>query len=208
MMTKGIFITGTDTGVGKTFIAGALACHLRADGVNVGVMKPIETGCGSKRIPADGVYLKKMAQVNDALASITPYCFRDPLAPWPASIKEKKKIEMKKILAAYERLQKKHALMIVEGVGGLLVPITENDDVVDLILEMNLPVLLVARSGLGTLNHTRLTIEYGKSRGISLIGIILNQSQPAQTIADQFNPEILANKTDVPIIGRFPYMKE
>lgn len=208
-MTKsGIFITGTDTGVGKTFIAGALARFLWAEGVDVGVMKPIETGCGRKRIPADAIYLKKSAKVNDPIASITPYCFKDALAPWPASIKEKKKIEIKKILAAYERLCAKHSFMIVEGLGGLLVPITEQIDVVDLILAMKLPVLLVARAGLGTLNHTRLTLEYGRSRGISFIGIILNQTQPSQTIADKTNPGILAKKSNVPIIGCLPYIQD
>jgi dethiobiotin synthetase len=207
LQNAGIFITGTDTGVGKTFIAGALARQLRSEGVDVGVMKPIETGCGSKLIPADAVYLKKMAKVNDALESIVPYRFKDPLAPWPASIRERKKIALKKILAAYENLKNKHSFMIVEGVGGLLVPITERLDVVDLVLAMNLPVLLVARAGLGTLNHTRLTLEYGKDRGISFVGIILNQAQSSQTIADKSNPSILANKTDVPIIGRFPYIE-
>jgi dethiobiotin synthetase len=113
MIKGGIFITGTDTGVGKTFIAGALACQLRSEGIDVGVMKPIETGCGSKRMPADAVYLKKAAMSTDSLELITPYRFRIPLAPWPASIKEKKKIEIKKILAAYEQLCARHAFMIV-----------------------------------------------------------------------------------------------
>ena len=212
-MTGGIFITGTDTGVGKTFIAGALAHGLRSDGIDVGVMKPIETGCGSKLIPADAVYLKKSANVNDPLDTIVPYRFKVALAPWPASIKERKKITLKKILSAYEQLRAQHAFMIVEGVGGLLVPITKQLDVVDLILAMHLPVLLVARSGLGTLNHTRLTIEYGKHRGISFVGIILNQAKPSQgtlpfqTIADKTNPKILARKTDVPILGCVPYVQ-
>jgi len=205
---QGVFITGTDTGVGKTFIAGALARQLRSEGIDVGVMKPIETGCGSKLIPADAVYLKKMANVNDPIEAITPYRFKDPLAPWPASIKEKKKITLKKILSAYNKLREKHSFMIVEGAGGLLVPITGNLDMSDLILALELPVLLVARAGLGTLNHTRLTIEYGKTHGISFAGIILNQTQPIKTIADQSNPNILAKKTDVPIIARFPYMKD
>lgn len=206
-MTGGVFITGTDTGVGKTFIAGALARGLRADGIDVGVMKPIETGCGSRLIPADAVYLKKKAGVSDSLEAIVPYRFRYPLAPWPASIKERKRINIKRILSAYKKLREKHSFMIVEGAGGLLVPITEHLDIVDLILAMKLPVLLVARTGLGTLNHTRLTIEYGKQRGILFAGIILNQAQPQQTLADKSNPLILSNKVDVPIIGSVPYVK-
>jgi dethiobiotin synthetase len=206
-MKGGIFITGTDTGVGKTFIAGALASGLRAEGVDVGVMKPIETGCGPKMIPQDGIYLKKMASVTDSLEAIVPYRFRDPIAPWPASIKARKKIAIEKILTTYEKLCAKHSFMIVEGVGGLLVPITEQIDVADLILAMNLPTLLVARAGLGTLNHTRLTLEYGQNRGILFSGIVLNQAEPLQTIADKTNPDILSKKTNVPIIGRVPYVK-
>lgn len=215
-MKRGVFITGTDTGVGKTFIAGALARGLRADGIDVGVMKPIETGVstpGRNRQPVglsgadDASYLKRAAGVSDPIELISPYRFRYPLAPWPASIKEGKKIEIKKILTAYKKLAEKHSFMIVEGAGGLLVPITEHLDVVDLILAMKLPVLLVARAGLGTLNHTRLTIEYGKNRGILFVGIILNQAQPQKTLADQSNPLILSHKIDVPIIGSVPYVK-
>ncbi|MEK7702451.1 MAG: dethiobiotin synthase [Nitrospirota bacterium] len=207
MIPKGIFITGTDTGVGKTMIAGALARMLQSRGINVGVMKPIETGCGKRVIPKDAVYLKKAAKVDDAFFEVAPYCFCDPIAPWPASLREKRKISMRKIVTQYRSLQKKHSIMIVEGAGGLLVPITENKDMLDLMLEMNLPVLLVARAGLGTLNHIRLTVEYGKQHGIVFAGVILNQTKQSQTLADKTNPGILEKKIDVPIIGSFPYLK-
>ena len=208
MMPNGIFITGTDTGVGKTMIAGALARLLQSFGMPVGVMKPIETGCGAKRIPQDAVYLKKAAKVTDALSEIAPYCFCDPIAPWPASLREEKKIELTTILTQYESLLKKHSFMIVEGAGGLRVPITENKDMLHLISEMNLPVLLVAKSGLGTLNHIRLTIEAGRQHGIFFAGIILNQTKRYQTLADQTNPSILERCVDVPMIGTFPCLKE
>ena len=207
----GVFITGTDTGVGKTLIAGALARLLYASGVNVGVMKPIETGC-SKRfgrlIPQDACYLKKAARVNDALELINPYRFKDPIAPWPASIREGRKIQIRKILAAYNRLKRRHSFLIVEGVGGLRVPLTKTTDVVDLIKALALPVLLVARSGLGTLNHTLLSLKEGQAHGIQFLGIILNETQSEKTLADQTNRSVLSQRTSLPLLGPFPYIRD
>ncbi len=210
LASPGVFITGTDTGVGKTLIAGALARLLRSMGLNVGVMKPIETGClmrQGKLIPQDASYLKRAARAIDPIEAIVPYRFWEPIAPWPASIREKQKIEIKKIVAAYKRLEKEHAFMIVEGVGGLRVPITEKTEVIHLIQRLDLPVLLVARSGLGTLNHTLLTIQYGQERGLQFLGVILNATQSAKTLADKTNRSVLSKKIDVPFIESFPYIK-
>jgi dethiobiotin synthetase len=110
-------------------------------------------------------------------------------------------------LAAYKRLEKEHAFMIVEGVGGIRVPITEKVEVIHLIERLGLPVLLVARSGLGTLNHTLLTIQYGKEHGIRFLGIILNATQSCETLADKTNRSILSKKIDIPFIESFPYIK-
>jgi dethiobiotin synthetase len=199
-------------------IAGALARLLQSRGVDVGVMKPIETGCGRHRslgaeegdaqlIADDASYLKRAARVCDPIEEIVPYQFTDPIAPWPASIREGKTIEMKKILTQYTSLRKKHSIMIVEGAGGIMVPITKDQDMLHLILQLKLPVLLVARLGLGTINPIRLTIEYGKKHGISFVGIILNQTERVKQLADKTNPDVLRELTDVPIIGSFPYIK-
>jgi dethiobiotin synthetase len=205
MISNGLFVTGTDTGVGKTLITCAIARLLYSSGVNVGVMKPIETGW--QRDASDAVCLKRAARVLDPISQIVPYHFADPIAPWPASLREKRPIRITTLMAAYRQLQKKHSFLVVEGVGGLLVPITARMDLIHLILKMALPVLLVARSGLGTLNHTLLTLRHGEAQGIRFCGIVLNQTQPKTTLADETNRAILKKRTHIPIFGPFPHMK-
>jgi dethiobiotin synthetase len=208
---KGIFIAGTDTAVGKTVIAGAIARALSSEGVDVGVMKPIETGCRRGKgglVPADGIYLKAAARSTDSIGSVTPYRYRDPLAPYAASLREKKKVHLGNIVKAYDRLRRQRSFLIVEGVGGLMVPLTNTLDLIDLILLLDLPVLLVGRSGLGTLNHTLLTLRFGSEHGVRFIGIILNQLSPGKTLADKTNPEVLEGRINVPLAGPFPYFKK
>ena len=210
-MKRGLFVIGTDTGVGKTLIAGALARLLSSQGVDVGVMKPIETGCRLWKgdlLPADGAYLQSAARTTDSIDLDAPYRYRDPLAPWVASQREKRKIDFREIVQVYDRLRKRHSFLIVEGVGGLMVPLTQRFDLIDLILLLDLPVLLVARSGLGTLNHTLLTLRYGSEQGLRFLGIILNQNQPRKTLADQTNLETLRERTDASLLGRFPFFKK
>ncbi len=212
-------------------IAGAIARILHSQGVNVGVMKPIETGWrrrppanrpppleaveegeeggrrGAPLISDDASFLKRAAMVEGPITQIAPYRFKDPIAPWPASVREKRPIQIKKIMSAYHQLQKNHSFMIVEGIGGLLVPITAEFDLIHLIQAMSLPVLIVARSGLGTLNHTLLTILHGERHGILFRGIILNQSQSASTLADKTNKAILGKKTKIDLMGPVPYIR-
>lgn len=207
---RGIFIIGTDTGVGKTVIAGAIARFLSSQGVDVGVMKPIETGCRKMKgrlLPADGAYLKDAARSTDAIRTITPCTYSAPLAPYAASLLEKKKVHLNAIVKTYDRLRRQHPFLIVEGVGGLMVPLTVHLDLLDLILLFDLPVLLVARSGLGTLNHTLLTLRYGSDHHVRFIGVILNQTLPEKELAEESNPEILSGRINVPLTG-FPYFKK
>jgi dethiobiotin synthetase len=208
---RGIFITGTDTGVGKTVIAGAIARILSSEGIDVGVMKPFESGCRQTKeglIPADAAYLKRSACSEDPLGLITPYSFKEPLAPYPASIRAKEKIDLSRVLKAFHQLQKRHSFLIVEGVGGLMVPLTARKDLLSLILLLKLPVLLVARSGLGTLNHTLLTLGYGCEHGASFAGVILNRTDPKKELSEESNLEILKKRTDLPILGPLPYLGE
>ncbi len=208
---RGVFITGTDTAVGKTMIAGAIARTLSSQGIDVGVMKPIETGCRrskGKLIPADGTYLKAAACSTDRIESVTPYAYKDPIAPYAASMRDKRKVRMETIVKAYDRLRHRHSFLIVEGVGGLMVPLTSDVDLLDLILLLDLPVLLVARSGLGTLNHTLLTVRYGSEHHVRFVGVILNQTSPKKSLADETNPEILAGRLSIPLAGPFPYFKK
>lgn len=207
-MRKGLFITGTDTGVGKTVVAAAAARALSSRGIDVGIMKPVETGCRKRNgrlVLSDALYLKKAARVSDSLEMITPFAYHAPLAPRTASLLEKKEIDLETILSAYDQLRRRHSFLIVEGVGGLMVPLTARADVSDLIRLFDLPVLLVARSGLGTLNHTLLTLHHGSRLGIQFLGIIFNRTAPSPSLADKTNPAALAERTDVPLLGTLPY---
>ncbi|HXV28180.1 MAG TPA: dethiobiotin synthase, partial [bacterium] len=152
-MKPGIFITGTDTGVGKTVVAAGLALALKERGMKVGVMKPVATGClgaNGSLVSEDAVYLWEAAE-NEYPALTNPLRLRNPLAPHVAATLEKKEIDIKKIHDAYRELQKHYDFLIVEGIGGLFVPITKDYYVSHLIREMRLPLVIVARSGLGSI---------------------------------------------------------
>jgi len=155
-MKPGIFITGTDTDVGKTVVAAGLALVLKERGIKVGVMKPVATGCGGPKgrlISPDAVFLFEAAE-NEFAPLTNPARFRTSSSPNIASIAEHKDIVIAQIKEAYEELQKHYDFIIVEGIGGLLVPLTPEDYyVANLIKDFDLPALVVARAGLGTINH-------------------------------------------------------
>lgn len=209
---KGIFITGTDTGVGKTVVAAGLAAALKAKGIDVGVMKPIQSGCRRHRgklIPSDSLFLIKAAGIKDCLDLITPYRLFHPLAPSVASEIEKVEIDIKRILDAYKRLLELHDIVIVEGIGGLLVPIKKDYFIADLIRDLSIPIIIVARAGLGTINHTLLTVKYASFRGIEIIGIILNNVVGKRAgLAEKTNPEVVEELSGLPLLGIIPFIKE
>ncbi|MEK7829395.1 MAG: dethiobiotin synthase, partial [Deltaproteobacteria bacterium] len=162
MATKGFFITGTDTGVGKTFVTAGIVSALRGKGANVGVMKPVETGCPEKNgrlEPQDAIFLKKMSGVDDDMDLINPYRFKVSLSPAVASRVEGKTVELNRIKECYDKLASRHSMMFVEGAGGLLAPINEDETVADLIKLLNLPIIIIAASRLGAINHTLLTVR-------------------------------------------------
>lgn len=210
-MNNGLFITGTDTGVGKTVVTAGLAMLLRAQHQSVGVMKPIQTGCrlvNGKPFPDDTKILLRAAGTKDPLELVTPYRFHSPLAPLVAGRIERERILPSKILRAYRRLKRRHSFILVEGIGGILVPITKKDRVLDLIRLLDLPLLIVARSGLGTLNHTLLTVHQARQTGIPIVAILLNTSEPRkQGPAEKTNPGILAELTGLPVFGPIPFIE-
>jgi len=200
---RGIFITGTDTEVGKTVIAGGLAATLRAHGVNVGVMKPFATGGIS---PADAVYLKSAAQVDDPISDISPCCFDAPLAPAVAARLERRTVELERVFAAFDALRRKYDFVIVEGIGGIAVPIDDNLLVADIAAQFGLPLWVVARCGLGTLNHTALTVAFARQYGLTVSGIVLNGLKVGEkTVAEETNPDELSRLTGIPIVGVVPF---
>jgi len=212
VMHKGIFITGTDTGVGKTFVAVGLINAMKELGYAVCPMKPVETGCKVQRgelVPEDTLKLVKAAQVNEPLDLINPYRFRQPLAPAIAAELEGAVISRKKIISAYNKLSNKYDITIIEGAGGIMVPIRKNYLFLDLMKDLTLPVIIVSRPGLGTINHTLLTIDAARNRGVDIIGVIINYSADVRKDSSvKTNPQMIEKLSGIPVLGTVPYMEK
>lgn len=193
------FLTGTDTGVGKTFVAAGIARALQHRGINVGIMKPVETGC-VRGIAADAKLLRGAAKADDPIELICPYRFRAPLAPSLAAEKEGIPIRNKLILKAFLELKKRHEVMLVEGAGGLLVPITAKLLMRDLAFQMNLPIIIVTGNKLGCVNHTLLTIEAARSAGLTIGMVILNTVDKSDIKFAESNGKLIRKFVRVPIL--------
>jgi dethiobiotin synthetase len=198
-------VTGTDTGVGKTIATGVLAVCLRAQGLNAGVMKPIETGIGAGVLP-DADWLLSVAPSAVPLELVAPYRLRAPAAPLIAAEAEGLLIDVQRIVSAYEALAAQHDCMLIEGIGGVMVPVTPDRLVIDLIHQLRLPVLIVARSGLGSINHTLLTVECLKHRDIPIVGILFNNPTAPPDNADGHETiRMVLQWTGLRLIGELPY---
>ncbi len=208
-MSKGILITGTDTGVGKTFVAAGVIRAMKNKGINVCPMKPVESGCRTMRgnlVPADTLALIKAADVDEHLDLINPYRLKNPLAPAVAAQIEGITIRKSKILSAFKRLSKSYDMTIVEGAGGIMVPIYKKYLFLDLAADMKLPVVIVARPGLGTINHTLLTISAVQNRGIKVLGVIINYSEKIKKgLPERTNPLTIEKISKVPVLKIVPY---
>lgn len=206
-MGKGIFITGTDTGVGKTIVSSTLAYLLRMRGVNVGVMKPVTSGCreaAGRLVSDDALLLCRSAGVagdNDTM----PYLLREPLAPAEAARIDGVTIEFARIREAYQRLAASHDFVIVEGAGGLMVPLAGGLLVADLARELELPLLVVARPNLGTINHTVLTCFSAQQMGLSVAGVVINNYPDAPGLAERSAPHHIGSLCGAPILGLWPH---
>jgi dethiobiotin synthetase len=209
---KVIFVTGTDTGIGKTVISSAISAFfsLRKQ-MNVGVMKPFECGLSKTDkdlLPWDAICLREASGSNDDLNTISPYTLEAPVAPEVAAMLEHVNIDINMVDKIYHSLAKSHDLLVIEGAGGVLVPIKENFFFADLIQKWNAPTLIVSRLGLGTINHTLLTNHLLKERGIKVLGVILNNTDGLGDLPAQTNPDILRKYLDVPVLGIFPHVKD
>jgi dethiobiotin synthetase len=184
---KGYFITGTDTGVGKTVVTACLAELLKSQGEKVGVMKPIETGVDplcSSSANSDTKFLIEVTGVKDALEEISPYRLKPVASPYQASQMEGYDLEPGKILEQFKILQSRYSTMLVEGIGGLLVPINQGYNIADLVLQINLPLIIVSRAKLGTL----------KTDETELDAIEKQQGQ------------LIEKLSDVPVLGLCPFI--
>ncbi len=211
IMGKGLLIAGTDTDVGKTLVAGGIAGALRKRGYRVGAMKPAESGCPREEgrlVPPDALFVKEMAGCDAPLDVVCPYRFEESLAPFIAAGRSGVEIDLERICSAYDELRLAHDVTLVEGIGGLLVPIRRDFLVSDLALRLNLPLLVVGRLGLGTLNHTLLTVETAARRGLEILGIVLSATSPSSSPAEETNFEILKSLTEIPVLGVLPHLTE
>ncbi|MBE7444164.1 MAG: dethiobiotin synthase [Planctomycetia bacterium] len=210
-MGRGYFITGTDTGVGKTIVAGGLAALYKNKGLDVGVMKPIATGCkriNNTLISDDAIFLKRSAEVDDEYGIINPVGLEQPLAPTVAARLSNTRIDLEKIRMGYASLCERHEYLIVEGIGGLLVPIDAYYFVVDLANEMELPLIIVCRPNLGTINHTLLTVSYAREHGLDVKGIIFNESvENCDDVVKKTNADEIKRLTNLPLLGMIPFDK-
>ncbi|MDY6934863.1 MAG: dethiobiotin synthase [Spirochaetota bacterium] len=211
-MSNGMFITGTDTDVGKTIVAAGFACAIKARGMDVGVMKPVATGAARIRdelISDDVRFLVESIKCVDEITNINPITLELPLSPLVASRLEKREIDIGKIREAYGMLCARHDYVVVEGIGGILVPILEDYYVTDLIRELDLPVIIVTRPSLGTINQTLLTVREAMRNGIEVRGVIISGYDEINAgIAERTNPEILKEISDIPLLGILPYDHE
>lgn len=207
-----LLVTATDTGVGKTAVTAALIAAARSRGLDVGGMKPAESGCARGNdgalIPADALVLQQAAGGGDPLDLVCPYRLEAPLAPGIAAALEGIDVDFEVIEERLRLLRERHRDgVIVEGAGGLLVPLDPGfATVADLALRLSLPVLVVARPSLGTINHTALTVEALACRGIECRGVILNASAPDAEEAAAGNARAIERLADVPVLASLPFL--
>jgi dethiobiotin synthetase len=210
---KGIFIAGTDTHVGKTVVCGLLAGFLRARGVDAVTQKWVQTG--TPGWPFDLAMHRRLMGLPETipegmLEDLCPYRFAYPSSPHLAAEREGRAVDASVIEAAYRRLEAAHEIVLVEGVGGLLVPLSKGMLVRDLVARMGLPVLRVVGNRLGCVNHALLTVEAIRARGIPLLGLVFNRVpggpewSPEELLND--NVRIVEEISGAPVLGEVPFL--
>ena len=199
----GLFVTGTDTDVGKTFVSCALARGLREAGIDVGVMKPSETGVPAEG-PMDARALAAAAGVDDPLELVCPLQYAVPAAPLASARAESRSVDLGIAMRAFETLSGQHDFMLVEGAGGLLVPFDDETSMADFAERLGLPLLVVARASLGTINHTLLTLEACERRGLEVVGVVISHASGVLSEADAMNLTLLREALGDRLIGEVP----
>lgn len=197
-MGKGIFIIGTDTDVGKTFVNGGITYKLKESGHSVISYKPVQSG---GTIPGDCKYVKEVCDLENSYEEMNSYCLKEEVSPHLAARMENTTINKEKIINHYKELIDKYEYVIVEGAGGVVVPLIENKYFVyDLIKDLGMDVVIVARAGVGTINHTVLTNEFLKQKNIKAKGIIINQYN--EKFYEDDNIESIENLTKLQVVGK------
>ncbi len=201
-MKKLIFITATDTGVGKTVATSVLGVLLQSQGINVGVMKPVQ--CAGN----DAQLLKKTLGLKESLSIINPIHAPEPLSPHLALKRSKQTFDLKKIRASLKTLSTQYDIVLIEGAGGLMVPLKDGYYNADLIRDLKAELIIVARLGLGTINHTLLTVHQALRYGLKIKGIIFSDTKAGRkTLPEQTNPNEIEKLSKIKVLGTIPYLK-
>lgn len=207
-MLKSLFIAGTDTDVGKTYITAGLAVTLRKTGVDVGVMKPFAAGTAQKKgyKSEDVEILSRSAMTCDPENLVNPQFFPIPASPYTAWKKLKTKPKVSTILSSFKKLSKLHDMLLVEGMGGIMTPILKDYYITNLIKEMKIPTVIVTRSKVGTVNHTIMTVKMCEKYKLPVKGIIINNFDDGYPIKDLTKD--LKALTGIPVLGTIPFIKD
>ncbi|WP_155476017.1 dethiobiotin synthase [Heliobacterium mobile] len=204
-MATGIFITGTDTGVGKTVVTAALTKVFNDGGISTVPCKPIQTGAAKVKgdwYREDVAVYRQFVSLPWTDAELCPLCYEHPLAPAQAAELEERPVDLAEVHRAYRQLAKRHPLVLVEGAGGLAVPVSGPEfTMADLALQLQIPAIIVARAGSGTINHTVLTVRYAQEKGLPVLGIIFNEVSETPSLAEATSPAVIARMTGLPILA-------
>ena len=205
---KSLFVTGTDTDVGKTCVSASIVKNLRDMDIDVGVMKPFASGHkkNSNSLPQDVEILMKYSGSQDPIDLVNPYFFEIPTSPYDAAKILVQKINLQKVIDAYNKLLSSHDLVIVEGIGGLMTPITQNYFVSNLISELDIDTIIVMGSKLGTVNHTLLTYEHCKQMHLKLKGFVINQTLASGYELSNLRQQIMELTNQI-VYCTIPYQK-
>ena len=203
-----LFITGTDTDVGKTCVTAGIVNYLSKMNIDVGVMKPFASGYKANEgsISEDVEILTKYSGVTDPVELINPYFFEIPTSPYEACMKLNREIDISKVVDAYNQLISNHDVVIVEGIGGIMTPISQNYFVSDLISELKLNSIIVTGSKIGTVNHLMLTYEYSQQKNLNFNGFLINQNVPDGYELSSLRQQI-SRLTGEKVFGAIPYHK-
>jgi len=207
-LLQSLFITGTDTDVGKTYVTAGLAASFYEMGIDIGVMKPFAAGTAQKKgfKSKDVEILSNNAHVNDPENLVNPQFFPIPASPYTAWKKLKIKPKIATILSSFKKLSKLHNTILVEGMGGVMTPILKDYFIANLIKEMKIPTIIVTRTKVGTVNHTLMTVMMCKKYKIPIKGIIINNFDDGYPI-NQLTKD-LENLTGVKVLGSIPFIKD
>jgi len=209
-VSGGFFVTGTDTGVGKTVVTAALATAFRADRYDVVALKPFATGAAmiqGRRASADALFIERAAASGEPIDVINPVLLDAPLAPSVAARLEEREVDVEAAVEHCKRVAARHQLALIEGIGGLLVPLNEGTLVADFAAELGLPIVIVARPDLGTLNHTALTADCARSRGLPIAGVVINGYPDRPGAAEKTSPAEIKRITGLSILAVLPRIR-